>query len=115
MNEEQEKKMMDLYLKIVEDIERNTDHREKVVGDKVRVWDGSNNVDNKGRARTGIDPLFKNETAIVADVNCEKKLNKRGYAGIEDRAEILDVELYFPDSDITVWTKSGHIQLLDFQ
>jgi len=100
--------------KVIREIESNTDHREKCIGDKARVWDGSANVDDKGKSRSGIDPLFR-KTAIVSDVNCNKKFLKRGYAGVEDSEEILDIELYFPDEDRKVWTKSRYVQLEDFE
>ena len=90
-------------------ISSNTDHREKCVGDKVKIWDGSANVDNKGKSRHGIDPLFK-QYGIVSDINCNKP-----FLGVEDTQEILDIAIYFPDADKTVWTKSEFVQLSDFE
>jgi len=107
--------LAEMMFKLMNSIESQTDHREKFAGDKVKVWDGSANVDNKGRSRSGIDPLFKNETAILVRTDCDKKMNKRNYFGEEDREEVLDCEIYFPGSDVTVWTKLKYLQLADFE
>ena len=100
----------DIYKKLIEDISNNTDHREKQVGDKVKIWDGSGNVDNKGKHRYGIDPLFKN-FGIVSEVGCNKLYKDR----ISGSEYTLDLQVYFPDQDIYVWTCSEFAQLSDFQ
>ena len=114
MEEDFGKLLAEQMFKCFESIQRNTDHREKIVGDKVKVWDGSANVDNKGRSRNGNDALFENETAILVRDDCEKKIIK-SLPLIGESEETLDCELYFPDSDITVWTKKKYLQLADFQ
>lgn len=104
-----------LFINLMNHIESNTDHREKKVGDYVRVWDGSANVDNLGRSRHGIDPLFKQKAILVMD-DCEKKITKRQFLlNKNEIEEILDCELFFPESGITVWTKKQFLQLADFQ
>lgn len=50
----------------------NKDDRKKEIGDRVIVWDGSGNIDkHTNKSRYGIDPLFKNNQAIVIAINCE--------------------------------------------
>ena len=108
MNNQEE--FFNFYKELLSEIERNTDHREKQIGDEARIWDGSANVDTKGKSRAGIDPLFK-KRAIVSEIDCNFKLK---IYHPEQRDEILDIQLYFPDDDIYVYTKSQFVQLKDF-
>ena len=108
------KMLAEQLFKIMSHIESQTDHREKISGDRVKVWDGSANVDNGGHARSGIDPLFQKETAILVRTDCDRKIIKKRCLA-EDKEEVLDCEIYFPDSDITVWTKKEYLQLADFK
>lgn len=64
-------RMISLISEVKEIIELNQDNRTKEVGDKVKVWDGSGNIDKTtGEHRSGIDPLFTN-TAIVIETGCK--------------------------------------------
>jgi hypothetical protein len=75
----------------------NEDTRLKYVGDKVRVWDGSWNRDrNTGEDRMGIDPLFKNNTAIVIETNC----NQWYVSEINGDKRQLDLLLVFPQGEL---------------
>lgn len=106
--------MSKMLFEVMKKIENNTDHREKKPGDKVRVWDGSANVDNKGRSRSGVDPLF-NQVAILVKDDCDKRIRKLSFFNEPDGEETLDCELYFPESELTVWTKKQYLQLADFE
>ena len=94
-------KILEQAKRIKEIIDENKDDGEKVVGDKVWVWDGSYNRDkNTGKHRSGIDPLFK-EMAIIIETGCE--VEEINCLGKEIKLDLLlhfeeDVEIYCSSS-----------------
>lgn len=54
----------------VEIKEKDYNHK---VGDIVKIYDGSYNIDKKtGEERNGIDPLFMNNYCKVVEIDCNK-------------------------------------------
>ncbi len=97
---------------IQKEINANLDKRNKEIGDKVLVWDGSYNIDkNTSIKRSGIDPLFKTE-AIVIETNCKIifKVDQLFFEKRDD--EVLDVLLKFPTGE-EVYTNSRLIKRTD--
>ena len=70
-----------------------------VVGDKVRVTDGSYNSDVKtGKERWGIDNLFKNYTAKIVSISEKRKSKFNRTIGNHD----MSLMLVFNDKDNTL-------------
>jgi hypothetical protein len=90
-------------------IDANKDDRVKSIGDRVKIWDGSGNVDKvSGIKRDGIDPLFKN-IGIVIETNCERTLVP---ALPWESEKHLDLLIVFPDGE-EVYTSSRFVQIID--
>lgn len=102
-------KLIKLQELMLSEMNSKNDNRTKVVGDKVRVWDGSYNIDDNGVDRPDIEPLFEDE-AIVIEIGCDKKVE-----GLDDDIKTLDLRLNFPKYNINLWTASMFVQLIDFE
>lgn len=90
-------------------IDANKDERVKSIGDRVKIWDGSGNVDKvTGIKRDGIDPLFKN-VGIVIETDCERTLVPSLPWESEKH---LDLLIVFPDGE-EVYTSSNFVQIID--
>lgn len=101
--------ILELYQSIKKKIESNTDNRIKDVGDRVKVWDGSGNVDKKtNKKRFGIDILFEQESIIIetgCKIYSEKThVTKDGY--------LCDLLLRFPGGE-EVYCSSEFVKRID--
>lgn len=95
--------------KALKKIAENIDNREKKIGDIVKVWDGSANFDkNTSEERAGIDPLFKNNTAIIIETNCDNQYIPK----YSNKTYILDVLLKFPSGE-EIYCDSSMIKRID--
>lgn len=73
-----------------------TSHHSLVLGQEVKVWDGSHNMDfHTGKNRCGIDSLFKNHTAKIIGFPKNLWMTKTGV--LEGWKVTLDVLLQFPN------------------
>lgn len=87
--------MIKLRDEILGTIEANKDDRVKELGDRVKVWDGSGNKDkNTSKQRSGIDPLFIKNEAIVIETDCKVEIR-----GILNTTYLLDLLLKFPTGE----------------
>ncbi len=67
------------------------------IGDKVKVNDGSYNIDTNGIHRSGISELFQNNTAKVIAVNTG---NTYSYNTLKERKVTLNLLLEFPEGEL---------------
>ena len=108
MNFEFREQLLNLRDKILEEISKHKDDRIKVVGDRVKVWDGSANIDKEtGQCRAGIDPLFENNDAIIIEVDCNIKIS-----AFTSYTRICDVLLKFPKGE-EVYCASSMVKRID--
>ncbi len=112
MSEEKDKIDISDVLKFIDEVQeyirQNKDDRNKEIGDRVLVWDGSYNVEkDNGIHRTGIDPLFK-QTAIVIATDCNYKYREE----LLDMDITLDLLLKF-DTGEEIYTKSEMVKRID--
>ena len=101
-------RIADLKAMIMKDINANKDDRLKSVGDRVKVWDGSANIDkNTQEHRSGVDPLFKDHTAIVIETGCHVVITEQVISDY-----ICDILLKFPNGE-EVYVDSSMVKRMD--
>jgi hypothetical protein len=99
--------MLELKKKILTEMARHQDDREKKIGDRVIIWDWSANIDKRtGESRSGFSELADKE-GIIIETDC----------GIEDKpfakkTYICDVLIKFPDGE-EVYCASSMIKRTD--
>lgn len=110
--------------KMIEEIElivsENIDERDKEVGDRIRIWDGSGNKDKKtGEKRYGVDPLFQNYNAIVIETGCNVYADNDPYKNIHIRAGVwdrmnyhLDLLVAYPTGE-EIYVASKFVKIVD--
>lgn len=101
-------------------IAANTDNRTKEIGDKVKVWDGSANMDKHSKLhRAGIDPLFEN-IGIIIEKDCNIMSDEafhswgkqiKSYKHNNYRI-IMDILIKFPSGE-EVYCASSMVQRID--
>jgi len=89
----------------------NTDSREKEVGDRVILWDGSSIVDQLGKKHLAIDDNIDGKVFIVVEKSVfpgfwEPLINKM----YENDLKVVSVE----DPSLILYTHSSRVQLEDF-
>jgi len=108
--------------KIFEEIVLGREHQERLervrverefnvsMGDLVRVRDGSGNLDfDNGMKRPGIDPLFKENVALVMETNLS--FITEPFAGLSESSRyVLDLLLLFPGGE-RVYTSTSFVEL----
>ena len=100
--------MLKFIDEVQEYIRQNKDDRNKEIGDRVLVWDGSYNEEKDSKThRTGIDPLFQ-QTAIVIATDCNYKYREE----LLDMDITLDLLLKF-DTGEEIYTKSEMVKRID--
>lgn len=100
--------MLKFIDEVQEYIRQNKDDRNKEIGDRVLVWDGSYNEEKDSKThRTGIDPLFQ-QTAIVIATDC----NYIYHEELLDMDIVLDLLLKF-DTGEEIYTKSEMVRRID--
>lgn len=109
--------------KIFEEIILGIEHQERFersiigyekkisTGDLVRVSDGSGNLDfEDGSKRYGIDPLFKENIALVIESGLS--FITEPFAGLDEKSRyILDLLLLFPGGE-RVYTSTTFVKLI---
>jgi hypothetical protein len=109
--------------KIFEEIVLGREHQERLdrvkaecefkvsMGDLVRVRDGSGNLDfDNGAKRYGIDPLFKENPALVMETNLS--FITEPFAGLGEKSRyVLDLLLLFPGGE-RVYTSTTFVEPL---
>jgi len=102
------KKLLNLKNKIEKKIKENEDFEPFIVGDRIKVWDGSYNIDKfTKQCRHGIDELFTNNIGIVIETGCNKiysdEILKSMIVNYKD--EILDILISINDAKIYISSK----------
>lgn len=109
-----DKSIKELFVHINGIIAQNKDDRTKEIGDRVKVWDGSGNVDKvTGKHRYGIDPLFNN-TAIVVETGCNIEYRDKSMSMLlrKDWFKVCDLLLAFPSGEL-VYCSSEFVKRVD--
>ena len=114
---EHAKRMIDEIGLVISD---NLDEREKVIGDRVMIWDGSGNKDKRtGEKRWGIDELFKNNKAIVIETECDVYADNHPHEQIHIRAGVsgqiryhLDLLVAYPSGE-EIYVASKFVKIVD--
>lgn len=96
-------------------IAANEDDRNKEIGDRVVIWDGSSNIDkNTKEKRCGIDPLFKDNSGIVIENNCKiiysDEFQNRILQGNYDK--ICDLLIKFPSGE-EIYCSSKFVRIIN--
>ena len=100
--------MLELRGKLLAEIALHQDDREKIIGDRVKVWDGSCNIDKRtGEFRSGIDPLFEDNDGIIIQTDCNIE-----FKPFSTYSKVCDVLIRFPDGE-EVYCASSMIKRID--
>jgi hypothetical protein len=103
-------RLLKMYNEVLKEIEANNDSREKTIGDKVEVWDGSYFTDEKGnRILITSEKIESIPYFIVVDTN-QKTTTKILLLGDDKVQDLLIVD---PKTNNKYRTCSECVKILD--
>jgi len=103
-------KLLEMREQVREEIEKNDDPREKTVGDKIIVWDGSYFTDKDGNDKLIVDEDIKSIPYFIVIGTNQKTITKSSFLEEEVNQDLLIVD---PKTNKEYRTCSYCVKLLD--